>query len=39
MTLDLAQVNWVAVVVSGLIYFAIGAVWYSPLLFSGAWQR
>ena len=39
MTLDLAQVNWVAVVVSGLIYFAIGAVWYSPLLFSGPWQR
>ena len=39
MTLDLSQVNWVAVVIAGLIYFAIGAVWYSPLLFSGAWQR
>ena len=39
MTLDPAQVNWVAVVIAGLIYFAIGAVWYSPLLFSGAWQR
>ena len=39
MTLDPGQVNWVAVIISGLIYFAIGAVWYSPLLFSGAWQR
>jgi uncharacterized membrane protein YeaQ/YmgE (transglycosylase-associated protein family) len=35
----LSEINWVAVVVAGLVYFAIGAVWYSPLLFSGAWQR
>ncbi len=35
----LSEINWVAVVIAGLVYFAIGAVWYSPLLFAGAWQR
>jgi hypothetical protein len=35
----LGEINWVAVVIAGLIYFAIGAVWYSPLMFSARWQR
>jgi hypothetical protein len=35
----LGEINWVAVVIAGLIYFAIGAVWYSPLLFAARWQR
>lgn len=35
----LGEINWVAVVIAGLIYFAIGAVWYSPLLFAGRWQE
>ncbi len=39
MTLDLGQLNWLAVVVGALVYFALGALWYSPLLFSRAWQR
>lgn len=32
-------VNWLAVLVAGLVHFAIGAVWYSPLLFAGLWQK
>ena len=39
MTLDLAQLNWLAIVVGALVYFAIGAVWYSPALFGRSWQR
>lgn len=39
MTLDLAQLNWLAVLVGGLIYFVLGAGWYSPALFGRPWQR
>lgn len=30
MTLDLAAINWLAVIVATLIYFALGAVWFAP---------
>lgn len=30
-------VNWIAVLVAGLAYFALGALWYSKLLFSTKW--
>jgi hypothetical protein len=39
MTLDLSTINWLAVIVGAVIYFAIGALWYSPVLFAKAWQR
>ena len=39
MTLDLSQVNWLAVIVGALVYFALGALWYSPMLFARPWQR
>ena len=35
----LGEINWLAVVLGGLVYFVLGAVWYLPLLFSGPWQR
>lgn len=35
----LAELNWLAVVVGALIYFALGALWYSPMLFGKQWQR
>lgn len=34
-----SNVNWLAVLVASLAAFAIGSVWYSPLLFSKAWQK
>jgi uncharacterized protein DUF1761 len=30
MTLDLSAVNWLAVIVATVIYFALGAVWFAP---------
>jgi hypothetical protein len=39
MSFDLSTINWLAVVVGALIYFVLGALWYSPVLFGRAWQR
>jgi hypothetical protein len=39
MSLDLGSLNWLAIIAAAVIYFAIGAVWYSPVLFGRAWQR
>jgi Protein of unknown function (DUF1761) len=33
----LSDLNWLAVLVAALAYFAIGAVWYAPPLFGKAW--
>ena len=38
MTLDLSAINWIAVIVGAAIYFALGAIWYSPILFARPWQ-
>jgi hypothetical protein len=38
-TLDPGQLNWLAVIVGAVVYFALGALWYSPMLFGRAWQR
>jgi hypothetical protein len=37
-TLNLSEINWLSVIVAALIAFAIGGLWYSPLLFSKQWQ-
>jgi hypothetical protein len=40
MTFDaLGELNWLAVIVAALIYFALGAAWYSNMLFAKPWQR
>jgi hypothetical protein len=36
---SIADMNALAIVVAALIYFFIGSVWYSPVLFSQAWMR
>jgi len=33
------QVNYLAVLVAALSTFALGGLWYSPLMFGTAWQR
>jgi hypothetical protein len=33
------DVSWLGVIVATLASFAIGSVWYSPVLFSKVWQR
>jgi Protein of unknown function (DUF1761) len=33
------EINWIAVVVAAVASFALGGLWYSPVLFGKAWQR
>ena len=35
----LGQLNWLAVIVGALIYFALGALWYAPPFLGRRWQR
>ena len=38
MTFDaFKEVNWLAVIVGAVAYFAIGGLWYAPPLFGKAW--
>jgi hypothetical protein len=39
MSFDLSTINWLAVIVGGIIYFALGALWFSNVLFARPWQR
>jgi MFS family permease len=32
-----SQLNWLAVLVAALVYFMLGAVWYSKALFGSKW--
>ncbi len=33
------QINWLAVIAAALSMFAIGGLWYSPMLFAKPWQK
>jgi RsiW-degrading membrane proteinase PrsW (M82 family) len=37
--MSLEGMNWLAVIVSGIVYFALGALWYSPILFAKPFTR
>ena len=37
--MDFSTINWLAVVVAAVSSFAIGSLWYSPVLFSKPWQK
>lgn len=39
MTICFDSINWISVLVASLAAFAIGGLWYSPLLFNKVWQR
>ena len=32
------QVNYIAIIVSGLLVFTLGGLWYSPILFAKPWM-
>jgi uncharacterized membrane protein len=34
----LSDLNWLAVIVAAIAYFAIGAVWYAPPVFGKTWM-
>jgi hypothetical protein len=38
MSFDLGSLNWLAVIVGAVVYFAIGAVWFTPQLFGKPWM-
>lgn len=35
----LISVNWLAVLTATLLYFILGALWYSPVLFANVWMK
>jgi hypothetical protein len=37
--MELANINFLALIVAAIASFALGAVWYSPVLFGKAWQK
>jgi hypothetical protein len=40
MTFDvLGDLNWLAVIVATLAFFALGAAWYAPKVFGDVWMR
>lgn len=39
MNFSISDMNALAIVVAALVYFFIGTVWYSPVLFAQAWMR
>lgn len=36
--MDFGAVSWLGVVVAGVVFFAIGGIWYGPM-FGDRWQR
>jgi uncharacterized protein DUF1761 len=38
MTLDIAGINWLAVVVAAAVYFVLGAAWFAPGVFGKPWM-
>lgn len=37
--MDFSTINWLAVVTATLVFYAIGGLWYSPVLFSNQWMK
>jgi Protein of unknown function (DUF1761) len=38
MTIDVAGINWLAVLVGAAVYFVIGAAWFAPAVFGRPWM-
>ena len=37
--MDIASINYLAVLVAALSTFVVGFIWYSPLLFANVWMK
>lgn len=35
----ISSINWLSVIVATLIYFFLGALWYSPVMFAKKWME
>lgn len=38
-SISFSEINWLSVLVATVVAFAIGGLWYSPLLFSKTWVK
>jgi UDP-N-acetylmuramyl pentapeptide phosphotransferase/UDP-N-acetylglucosamine-1-phosphate transferase len=37
--MDFSTLNWIAIIVSALVFFGLGAVWYNPAVFGTMWMQ
>ena len=37
--MDFSTLNWLAIIVSTLVFFGLGAIWYTPLAFGKMWMK
>ncbi len=37
--MDASTINWLAVATATVVFYAIGGLWYSPVLFANAWMK
>jgi membrane-associated HD superfamily phosphohydrolase len=37
--MDFSTLNWLAIIVSALAFFALGALWYNPKFFGTMWMK
>ncbi|NBC66602.1 MAG: DUF1761 family protein, partial [Bacteroidetes bacterium] len=35
----LASLNWLSIIAATVVYFILGALWYSPVLFGNIWMK
>lgn len=35
----ISSLNWLAVLTATILYFALGALWYSPVMFANTWMK
>lgn len=35
----LSSLNWLSILVATVVYFVLGALWYSPVLFGNIWMK
>jgi uncharacterized membrane protein (DUF485 family) len=37
--MDISTLNWLAIILATLAFYATGAIWYSPILFGNIWMK
>ena len=38
-SIDLSGINWLAVIIAGIVAWVIGAIWYAPPVFGKRWME
>jgi hypothetical protein len=37
--MDFSTLNWLAIIVATLVFFGLGAIWYTPAVFGTMWMK